>query len=186
MLKSLFRLLLVALIAFLGFAATRPDHFHVERSTLIQATPDRVFAQLQDFRRWSAWSPWEGKDPAMKRDFSGAASGPGAVYAWSGNRQVGSGRMEITEAQAPAKLVIRLDFFEPFEAHNTATFTLSPQGGATRLTWAMDGPSPFLTKVIHLLMPMEKMVGPDFERGLAKLRELTEDRPAGVLEPSSR
>lgn len=175
MLRILFRLILVALAAFLVFAATRPDTFHLERSTVIQAPPERVFARLQDFHAWSQWSPWEHKDPAMKREFSGAAQGVGAVYAWTGNGEVGAGRMEITEAQAPSKLLIRLDFLKPFEAHNTATFALAPQdGGATRVTWAMDGPSPYLSKVMHLIFPLERVVGPDFEQGLAKLKQVSE------------
>ncbi len=174
MLKVVIRVLLAALVVFLIFAATRPDSFHLERSTLVQAPPERVYAELEDFHRWAAWSPWETKDPAMKREFSGPAHGVGATYAWSGNSDVGAGRMEIAEAQAPSRLLIRLDFLRPFEAHHTTTFTLAPQDGGTRVTWAMDGASPYLSKVMQLIVSMDRMVGPDFEQGLAKLKFVAE------------
>ena len=112
--------IVVALAALLLFAATRPGEFRVQRSVRIQAAPGRVFANLDDFRRWTAWSPWEGLDPELQRTFSGAASGVGSVYEWQGNRKVGKGRMEITRADAPGRLIIKLDFLKPFEAHNTA------------------------------------------------------------------
>ena len=110
----------------------------------------------------------------MKRTYSGAASGKGAVYAWDGNRNVGSGRMEILDASAPAKIVIKLDFFTPFEGHNTAEFTMLPQGDATNLTWLMHGPAPFMAKIMHVFMNIDRMVGKDFEIGLANLKRLTE------------
>lgn len=154
----------------LGYAATRPDQFRVERSARIDAPPDRVFEKLSDFREWRSWSPWEELDPAMNRTLSGSPSGPGAVYEWSGNKKVGSGRMEILEADPPRKLAIQLDFITPFEAHNRTEFTLTPAGAGTDVNWAMIGTHMFVTKVMCLFVSMDKMVGKDFEKGLAKLK----------------
>lgn len=146
----------------------------MERSASIQAPPEKVFANIADFRRWPLWSPWEGRDPQMKRALSGAESGAGAVYAWEGNRQVGQGRMEILEATAPALVRIKLDFLKPFEAHNVAEYTLQREGAGTRVTWAMHGPQPFLMKLMGFFMSMDRMVGKDFEAGLARLKQVSE------------
>lgn len=168
-------IVLVLAIAFvLVLAATKPDTFRIERSATINAPPEKIFAVLSDFRRWTGWSPWENKDPAMKRSYSGADRGKGAVYGWEGDKNVGTGRMEIVEANTPSKLVIKLDFLKPFEAHNTAEFTMLPQGNATSVHWVMHGPSNFMSKVMHVFMNIEKMVGKDFEAGLANLKRLTE------------
>ena len=164
--------LLVA--AVLLFAATKPDTFRVERSTSIKAPPEKIFALINDFHRWDTWSPWEKKDPGMKRAHSGAASGKGAVYEWDGNNEVGKGRMEITEASAPSKIVIKLDFIKPLEGHNVAEFRLEPQGAMTNLTWSMDGPAPYTSKLIRVFLDMNKMIGDDFEAGLANLKALAE------------
>jgi hypothetical protein len=133
-----------------------------------------VFALLSDFRQWGAWSPWENKDPAMQRSFGGAARGAGAVYEWEGNKQVGKGRMEIVEASAPSKIVIKLDFLAPFEAHNIAEFTMAPKGDATEVTWSMHGPASLMSKVMQVFLSMDKMLGKDFEAGLANLKRATE------------
>ena len=163
---------LVAIV--LALAASKPDHFRVERSTVIGAPPDRVFALLNNFQAWRRWSPWEGRDPDMQRTQSGPAEGVGAVYGWEGNKEVGKGRMEIRAATPPSRLEIQLDFLAPFEAHNTTEFTLQPDGTGTRVTWAMFGPSPFMSKLMMVFMSMDKMVGKDFEQGLANLtREAT-------------
>jgi len=159
----------------LAFAATRPDSFRIERSASIKAPPDKVFAQINDFRRWTAWSPWEKLDPQLKRSYSGAESGKGAAYAWEGDRNVGAGRMEVMESAAPSKIVIKLDFIKPFEGHNTAEFTLLPDSGGTRVTWAMFGPSPYLSKVMGMFFSMDSMIGGYFEQGLANLRSATEN-----------
>jgi len=164
--------LLVA--AVLAFAATRPDSFSVRRAASIQASPEKIFPLINDFSRWSAWSPYEKKDPAMKRSFSGPAAGKGAVYAWEGNGEVGQGRMEIADAVAPSRVTLKLDFVKPFEAHNKVDFTLEPKGGATEVTWAMDGPMPFISKVVTLFVDMDRMVGGDFEAGLANLKAIAE------------
>jgi uncharacterized protein YndB with AHSA1/START domain len=163
---------LIALV--LVLAASRPDAFRVERSISINAAPEKVFGAINDFHRWTAWSPWEKIDPDMKRSYSGAAAGEGAAYAWEGNNKVGQGRMEIAQSSPSSRIVIKLDFLKPFEAHNTAEFTLVPKGGTTVLTWAMYGPQPFVTKVMTLFISMDKMVGKDFEKGLANLKAVAE------------
>src|SRR5665213_1042117 len=166
--------LAIAIAIILILAATKPDTFSVQRTAAIKSPPEKLFALINDFHQWGSWSPWENKDPAMKRTYSGAGSGRGAVYAWEGNKNVGSGCMEILDASVPSKIVIKLDFLKPFEAHNTAEFTLLPQGDATRLTWLMHGPAIFMARVMHVFMDIDKMVGKDFEIGLSNLRRLTE------------
>lgn len=167
-------IVVVAIVAVLAYAATRPDELRVARSTLIRAPAEKIFPIVDDLRRWSAWSPWERKDPAMKRTFSGADRGKGAAYAWDGNRAVGSGRMEIVESTPPSKIAIKLDFIRPFEGHNTAIYTFVPEADATRLTWSMLGPSPFAAKVMGVFVDMDKMIGKDFEAGLANLKAAAE------------
>lgn len=173
MLKTIALVVVLLIAGVLLFALTKPDTFRIERSTVIKAPPEKVSGYLTDFKQWAAWSPWEAKDPAMKRSYSGLASGKGAVYGWEGNKNVGTGRMEILDAQ-PQKVSIKLDFLAPFEAHNTADFTLEPQGDSTKLTWVMYGPSNYMSKVMSVVMSMEKMVGPDFETGLSNLKALAE------------
>lgn len=164
----------VAIAVVLILAATKPDTFRIERSATINAPAEKIFAVLSDFRQWTGWSPWEHKDPALKRSFGGAERGKGAIYGWEGNKDVGTGRMEILQANTPSKLVIKLDFFKPWEAHNTAEFTMLPQGNATNVHWVMHGPAPFMSKVAQVFMNIDKMVGKDFEAGLANLKQLTE------------
>jgi uncharacterized protein YndB with AHSA1/START domain len=164
----------VAVAALLAYASSRPDTFRVQRSICIQAPAERIYPFLSDFNRWTAWSPWEGRDPAMKRDMSGAPSGKGAVYAWTGNSKVGQGRMEILEAVPPSTLRVKLDFLKPFEAHNMAEFVLTPSGSSTDVTWAMYGPSPFMSKLMGVFMSMDRMVGRDFKAGLANLKAAAE------------
>ena len=166
--------LAIAIAILLILAATKPDTFTVRRATTVKAPPEKIFPLINDFHQWGTWSPYETKDPAMKRTYSGTASGKGAVYAWQGNKNVGSGRMEILDSSAPSKIVIKLDFFAPFEGHNTAEFTMLPQGDVTNVTWLMHGPVPFMAKIMHVLMNIDRMVGKDFEIGLANLKRLTE------------
>jgi uncharacterized protein YndB with AHSA1/START domain len=166
--------LVVAVAAIAVYAATKPDSFHVARTRDIKAPPDRIFAMINDLHDWSDWSPYEKRDPQMQRSFSGAASGKGAIYEWDGNSNVGKGRMEITEATAPSKIVIKLDFIKPFEGHNTAEFTMVPQGDMTRVTWAMDGPAPFISKVMQVFINFDHMIGKDFDEGLNNLKTVAE------------
>ena len=166
--------LVVAIAIILILAATKPDRFSFQRATTVKAPPERIFPLINDFHQWATWSPYENKDPAMKRSYSGTASGKGAVYAWEGNKNVGSGRMEILDASAPAKIVIKLDFFTPFEGHNTAEFTMLPQGDGTHVTWVMHGPANFMSRLIQVFMNLDNMIGKDFEAGLANLKTITE------------
>jgi uncharacterized protein YndB with AHSA1/START domain len=166
--------LAVALAIVLILAARKPDTFSVSRAITVKAPPQKIFSLINDFHQWANWSPWENKDPAMKRSLDGAPSGRGAVYAWDGNKNVGSGRMEILEASEPSKIVIKLDFFKPFEGHNTAEFTLLPQGDVTHVNWLMHGPAPLLSRIMQVFMNLDAMIGKDFEAGLANLKHLTE------------
>ena len=174
MLKKTLIVLLVVAFIFLPYAASRPDTLTVQRSATINAPPDKIYPLITDFHKWAVWSPWEKRDPAMQRTFGGAASGKGATYVWQGNRDVGEGRMEIVEATAPSKIGIKLDFIKPIEGHNVAEFTLTPKGGATDVKWVMTGPTPFIGKVIGIFMDMDKMIGNDFEAGLASLKAAAE------------
>jgi len=164
----------IAIAVVLILALSKPDIFRIQRVATIKAPAESIFALINDFHRWGSWSPWESKDPAMKRTFSGAESGKGAVYAWDGNKNVGSGRMEILDTSAPSKIVIKLDFFTPFEGHNTAEFTMLPQGDATNITWVMYGSASLMSKVMQVFINLDNMIGKDFEAGLANLKRLTE------------
>lgn len=171
--------LAIAIAAILILAASKPNTFSVERAISVKAPPEKIFPLINDFHQWVSWSPYENKDPAMKRSYSGAESGKGAIYGWEGNSNVGAGRMEILETQsletsAPSKILIKLDFFKPFEGHNTAEFTMLPQGDATKLNWVMRGPAPFISKLMQVFMNLDHMIGKDFEVGLANLKKLTE------------
>lgn len=173
-LLTLLAVVALAVLAVLGLATRQPDTFAVQRSTTLQAPPDRAFVLINDFHRWAEWSPWEHLDPAMKATHTGPASGPGAVYEWDGNQAVGAGRMEITAAQPAERVQIKLDFLRPFEGHNTTVFTLAPQGAATAVTWTMTGPMPFVSKLMSVFVSMDKLIGQDFEAGLAKLKVAAE------------
>jgi len=171
-------IVLLAIAALLGVAATRPDQFRIERCATIQASPERIFPLINDFHRWQAWSPYERKDPAMERNYEGPKAGEGAIYGWNGNKDIGSGRMQITESIPSSRIEIRLEFFAPFKATNTAEFVLEPHGEGTRVTWAMHGRSSFMHKLMGLVFNMDKLVGKDFEEGLGHLRGLSEGRVA--------
>jgi hypothetical protein len=169
----------VIAVVILILAALKPDSFRVERKTTVKADAGEVFLCINDFHNWAAWSPYEKLDPAMQKTFSGAASGKGAIYEWKGNDKAGTGRMEILESSlpgkmGPSKITIKLDFLKPFEGHNTSEFTMSPKGDSTEITWAMQGPSPFMMKVMHVFINMDKMLGKDFETGLANLKAVVE------------
>jgi uncharacterized protein YndB with AHSA1/START domain len=166
--------LAVAAAIVLVLAAAKPGTFSVQRAISVRAPAERIFPLINDFHQWKSWSPYENKDPAMKRTFGGAVSGKGAVYGWEGNKNVGSGRMEILDAAQPSKIVIKLDFISPFEGHNTAEFTMLPQGEATVVTWLMHGPAPLMHKVMQVFMNLDHMIGKDFEVGLVNLKNITE------------
>lgn len=165
---------IVLLVGLLVFAATKPDTFRVQRATSIKAPPEKIFALINDFHSWRSWSPYEKLDPAMKRTYSGAAKGKGTVYEWDGNRNVGKGRVEITDTSPPSKVTIKLDMVKPFEAHNTVEFRLEGKGDSTNVTWAMDGQNAYIAKVMHVFFSMDSMVGGQFEEGLANLKTIAE------------
>lgn len=174
MFKKIALIVIVVVAGILLYATTRPDTFRIERSAMVQAPPEKVFALLNDFKNWDSWSPWEKKDPAMKRTMGATSSGQGAHYAWDGNKDVGQGSMTITESVPPSRLVINLDFIKPFEGHNKVEFTLVKEGNGTKVIWAMHGPVPYVSKILHMIFDIDKMVGSDFEAGLANLKALAE------------
>ena len=166
---------LVAVVAvFAGVVAMQPSAFKITRSAKIKAPPETVFAHVNDFHKWEAWSPWEKLDPNLKRTYSGAEAGEGAVYAWVGNSQVGEGRMTVVESRPGERLRIKLEFLKPFEATNEAEFTFQPEGDETLVTWSMVGNNNFISKAFCLIMNMDKMIGADFEKGLASLKAVAE------------
>jgi uncharacterized protein YndB with AHSA1/START domain len=171
--------LVTAVAIVLGLATTKPDTFSVERQIVIAAPPAAIFANLDDFHRWGAWSPWEKMEPSVKKTFSGAPSGVGAGYAWEG-KETGSGRMTITDSTPNQKLSIKLEFLKPFEATDVAAFDLTPTAAATRVRWSMSGPQNFMSKVMCVFMDMDKMIGKDFEAGLADLKRISESPAAAA------
>ena len=174
MIKKIGLAFLAILVLILGLAAMKPDSFSVRRSIAVKAPPEKIAPLLTDFHHWASWSPWEKLDPNMKRTFSGAPSGKGAIYEWEGNSDVGKGRMEILDASTPAKTVVKLAFLEPVESHSTTEFTLTPQGDSTNVTWNMQGPMPFMSKLMTVFMNMDDMIGKDFNKGLAQLKTAAE------------
>ncbi len=178
MLKKIAIVVIALVAALLLVVATRPSHFHVERSVSVAAAPEVVFPLINDFHAWLSWNPWEKLDPSMRREHSGPPQGKGAAYAWSGNSHVGVGSMLITYSQPPERVQIRLEFREPLEATNVATLRITPESGGSRVTWAMDGENNFLAKAVSLFLDMDQMIGTQFESGLSDLRNLAEARAA--------
>lgn len=174
MLSGIVIAVVVVIAAVLIVAAIRPGAFEVKRSIAINASPERVFPLIDDFNDWRTWSPYETKDPDMQRAFSGSPSGKGAVYAWDGNNQVGKGSIEIVESVPPSRITIKLDMLKPIEGHNIVNFTLQPQGSGTQVTWAMRGSYPLISRLIGLFVNMDRMIGGDFETGLASLKAVAE------------
>ncbi len=174
MLLTILGVIALIILMVLVVAATKPDTFRVERSGSMQAPPQKVFALIENFHEWTSWSPWEHLDPNLKRTYGGAEKGKGATYAWQGNAQAGEGRMEILEATPVSRVLIKIDFFKPFEAHNQVEFAITGDGGLTRVVWSMTGPQAFMMKVMCLFMSMDKMVGKDFEKGLISLKAVAE------------
>ena len=178
--------LLGILAVFAIFVAMQPDEFAVERSTTVAAPPQMVFDQVNDFHKWQAWSPWAKLDPMAKNTFEGPESGEGAKFSWAGNDQVGEGRMEIAESRAPEHIKIDLEFIKPFAAKNVTLFTFAPEGDSTKVTWNMSGKNNFIGKAMCLFMNMDKMVGGDFEKGLAAMKVKAEVKePIGLEMPES-
>jgi hypothetical protein len=166
---------IVLIIAiFCVVVAMQPARYTVERSATINAPAPVVFAQVNDFHKWQAWSPWEKLDPNMKKEFSGAAAGNGAVYSWAGNNDVGEGKMTITDSRASDLIKIKLEFIKPFAATSTTDFVFTPQGNQTNVKWTMSGENNFVAKAFSMFMNMDKMIGSDFEKGLAQMKTVAE------------
>jgi hypothetical protein len=178
MLKTILKtsaiVIVISIVALLVYAATMPDSFTVRRTISINALPEKIFPFINDLHQWDSWSPYEKIDPAMKRTYRGAPNGKGSVYEWDGNWKVGKGRVEIMEISPPSKVRIKLDMIKPIEGHNIVEFTLETSGDSTIVTWAMHGPSPYISKVIGLFMNMDRMIGEEFEAGLGNLKVAAE------------
>ena len=166
--------LVAGIAVVLILAAMKPDQFRISRTAAINAPPEKIFPLINDFKAWPAWSPYETKDPAMKRTYSASSAGKGATYAWDGDSNVGAGNMLITDAPAPSKVALDLNMTRPMIAHNKVELTLMPAGNATTVTWSMHGETPYWAKIFHVFFNMDKMVGGDFESGLAKLKAAAE------------
>jgi uncharacterized protein YndB with AHSA1/START domain len=169
--------LAVIIVVIAVIVALQPSQFRVARSTTISASPPAVFAQVNDFRKWEAWNPWAKIDPAMRQSYDGAPAGTGAIYTWTGNNEVGAGRMTITDSRPNDLIRIKLEFFKPIAGTNTAEFTFKPDGDQTAVTWSMFGDKNFMAKAIHLLVNMDKMVGDQFENALASMKSIVEAAP---------
>ena len=172
--RTVLLIVLAILMVLAVFIQTRPERFHVERSVTIDAPSATIFPHINDFHRWTAWSPWEKVDPQLQRFYDGPSSGAGAGYRWVGNSQVGEGSMRIIESTPDSRVGIALEFVKPFKASNTATFTLVPDASGTRVTWAMDGQNTLVSKLMGLFMNMDRMIGGEFEKGLASLKGIAE------------
>jgi hypothetical protein len=177
MLKKILIVLAVIVIVFLIIVATRPAEFRVTRSTSIAAPPPVAFAQVNDFHKWEAWNPWGKIDPAMKVTYEGAPAGKGAIYTWAGNSEVGEGRMTITESRPSDLILIHLEFFKPMAGVSLTEFTFKPEGNQTVVTWTMTGQNNFIAKAMCLFMNMDKMIGGQFEKGLAAMKSIVEATP---------
>jgi uncharacterized protein YndB with AHSA1/START domain len=178
MLKKILLGIAALVVVFLIVVAMQPNEYRVARTTAVAAPPDRVFAQVNDFHNWEAWSPWAQFDPNAKATFEGPRSGQGAVFIWVGNDEIGEGRMTLTESLPNERIRIKLDFVKPMEGTSDVEFTFTPQGDqtdvTTNITWAMSGRHSFISKAICLFMNQDKMLGGYFEKGLASLKAMTE------------
>jgi hypothetical protein len=177
MLKKVLIAFAIVIAALVVIVALQPADYLLARSTTIKAPAAQVFALVNDFHKWQQWSPWGALDPEMKVTYSGPDDGKGAIYHWTGNKQVGEGRMTITEARPIEFVQIQLDFIQPFASSSITEFTLKAEGEAVHVTWSMRGVNNFMEKAVCLIASMDKMVGPDFEKGLKQLKTLAE-RPA--------
>jgi uncharacterized protein YndB with AHSA1/START domain len=166
--------LAVLVAAILVYAATRPDTIRITRSTIINASPEAIFALINDFHNWIRWAPQDREDPSMMRTFSGPPSGVGSISDWESTGSAGKGRMSITEASPPTKISIKVDFVKPFEAHNLNQFTLDPDGSSTKVTWTMQGTNVYMTKVMSVFVNLDRLMGKHFESGLGDLKAIAE------------
>lgn len=176
MLKKILLALALILVVFVIVVALQPANFRVTRSATFNAPAETVFAQVNDFHKWDVWSPWAKLDPNAKNSFDGPASGVGAIMAWAGNKDVGEGRMTLTASRTNELIGIRLEFIKPFAMVNTAEFAFKPEAGKTTVTWSMTGEKNFISKAFGLFVDCDKMIGGDFEKGLAQMKSVVEAR----------
>ncbi|HEY4417669.1 MAG TPA: SRPBCC family protein [Verrucomicrobiae bacterium] len=174
MLSTILILIGIVVVIFVTLVAMQPADFRITRSATISAPPEKAFAQVNDFHHWNDWSPWAKMDPNCKNTFAGEASGPGASFSWDGNNKVGAGCMTITDSRPPEQIAIKLEFFKPFKAVHTAEFTFKPAAAQTVVTWTMSGKNNFMGKMFGLVMNCDKMIGKDFEKGLAAMKVIVE------------
>lgn len=172
MLKTILIAVAAAIVLLLAYAATRSDDLRVERKAIIAAAPGKVYALIDDLHQFNRWNPWLAKDPQLKSTYTGPSAGPGASYAWEGNKDVGKGNMTITGHTADRQVLMKLQFIEPFPGENTITFTLTPQAGGTEVSWVMTGKLAFVPKLMGVFFSMDKMIGRDFEQGLANMSKV--------------
>jgi polyketide cyclase/dehydrase/lipid transport protein len=177
MLKIILIALALIVIVVVVVVALQPSEFRVARSATMSAPAPAIFAQVNDFHKWEAWNPWGKIDPAMKQNYQGAPAGTGAIYTWAGNNEVGEGRMTIIESRPSTLIRINMEFFKPFAATNTAEFTFKREDNQSNVTWSMAGKNNFMAKAIHLFMNMDKMIGGQFEKGLAQMKAVVEAAP---------
>lgn len=170
-------LIILAVVVFCVVVMMQPNQFKVTRSATFNATPDAAFAQVNDFQKWGAWSPWEKLDPNMKKMVSTPSYGKGAFYQWTGNDKVGEGKMTIADSKPNESVKIDLEFIKPFAQKSVTDFTFAPQGDKTIVTWTMSGDNNFMSKAFGMFMNMDKMIGDDFERGLAQMKTVAESAP---------
>ena len=184
--RNIVRIILIVLVLFVVFVQTRPNSYRVERSARMGASSEAVFAQINDFHNWPAWSPWGKLDPAMKTTFEGPASGVGALYSWTGNNKVGEGSMKITGSTPSSQVVMDLEFLKPFKDSSITTFSLAQEGDGTRVSWAVEGHMNFMSKAMCVFTSMDKMLGGDFERGLVSLKGVAESTSAAPADTAAK
>ena len=177
MILGILALIVVIAVVLGAVIAMQPEDYKVTRSATYNAPAEKIFEQVNDFRKWDAWSPWAKIDPAMKTTYSGPVSGVGSSYAWIGNSEVGEGKMTISESRPSDFVKIDLDFIQPFASKNVTEFTIKPDGGKTNVTWTMKGKNNLMSKAFGLVMSMDKMIGGDFEKGLAQMKPIVEAAP---------
>jgi len=174
MLTTILIVLAVAIFMFVIIVALRPADFRITRTATVSAPASLVFALVNDLHEWEIWSPWEKMDPALKKTFEGPSAGTGAKYSWAGSNKVGEGRMTITESRPSELVLIQLEFLKPFKATHTVEFTFKPEGNQTVVAWSMFGKNNFMAKAFHLFVDFDRMIGGDFEKGLAQMKSAAE------------
>lgn len=185
MLKKVLLVFGIIIVGILALAAVQPDDYKVERSITIQAPADIVFTQVNDFHKWAAWSPWAKMDPQAKFTFEGAENGAGAIHTWDGNKNLGAGKMTIIESNPHSVIKIQLDFEKPMKSTSVADFKFDHQNDQTTLTWTMSGKCNYMCKLMGLFMNMDKMIGGQFDKGLADIKAISEAAHQATAAPAT-